>query len=102
MSNDQKFFKVKMTKKESNHKNLRTDEIEGYTSNLPASGENFILLSKGLEQGVRIIRTTPVTETVDDIFKTRNSTYRFEILERDVSSAIVESYLYDLSDPSVN
>lgn len=102
MTTDQKFFKVKMTRKESNHKNLRTDEIIGYTSSLPTTGENFILLSKGLEEGVRIVRTTPITDLEVNIFKTRNSTYSYEILEENVESNIVENYLYNLSDPSVN
>jgi hypothetical protein len=102
MNTDQKFFKVKMSRIESSHQNLRTDEIEGYASSLPLVGENFILLSKGLEVGVRVVRTTPVTELRDSSFKTQNSTYGFEVIEENVEASIVENYLYNLSDPSVN
>jgi hypothetical protein len=102
MNADQKFFKLKMVRKESNHKNLRTDEIEGYCASLPLLGDNFILLSKGLEQGVRVVRTTPVTHIEENSFSTVNSVYSFDILQENVDASVVENYLYNLSDPSVN
>jgi hypothetical protein len=102
MNDMQKFFKVKMVKKESNHNNLRTNEIEGFSNKLPFVGENFILLSKGLEQGVRVVRTTSVTELEGNTFKTLNSIYIFDVLEENIEASVVENYLYNLSDPSVN
>lgn len=90
-----KLYKVKLTKVRSTHTKLRTDEVEGGTSDLPQIGENFVLLGQGLEFGSRIITTTEV-KSVEKIkneymFSTLNSTYKLEVLaEINSDNVIVE------------
>jgi hypothetical protein len=82
-------YGVKLTKIESNHKNLRTDTVEGVTEMLPTVGESFILIGKPLTEGA-IFRTVFTTEIQfvermgnEIMFKTRNSTYKVEIITED-------------------
>lgn len=76
---------VKLVKINSNHKSLRTDEIEGVTEKMPEVGSSFILLAPPLESGdVRAVVTTPV-ETVKFTgqtyeFRTKNSEYELILL----------------------
>ena len=75
-------MKVRLTKIQSNHTNLRTDVIEGECFNPPKLGRIFSMWSEGLEDksAVRNITTTPVVEIDGEIFKTANSTYKIEKL----------------------
>lgn len=81
-----KAFKVILTKIESNHNNLRTNEVDGLTLEIPEKDKSFHMTSTPLTEGasIRSITTTPVKE-VDKItenlytFKTLNSTYSLEI-----------------------
>lgn len=75
--------KVTLFKLKSNHKNLRTETIEGETPALPQVGQEFNLTGEGLEFGSRFVRTTAILEMaqVGDsiLFKTQNSTYALMI-----------------------
>lgn len=78
---------VKLTRLESNHQKLRTDEVVGYTHELPELNQVFQMTAPPLSEGlVRIIHTTPVLvlERKPDgktyLFTTRNSKYKLEIL----------------------
>jgi hypothetical protein len=93
LKNVENFYKVKITKKNSNHKNLRTDEIEGFCHELPKLDCNFVMFSEGLEMGVRIIKTTAIKDINGDEFKTENSTYVIEVSEDKVSLDEVEKFL---------
>ena len=79
--------KVKLTKIESNHNNLRTDIIEGITLELPEVGKSFVLAGKPLTPGtdIRLVTTTEIknVEKIDNEykFKTLNSTYKLEVLD---------------------
>jgi hypothetical protein len=75
-----KVLYVTLKKIESNHNNLRTDEVTGITHNLPEVGERFFMYAEALEEGdVRHIYTSPIKEVreVDNeiVFKTENSVY---------------------------
>lgn len=78
-------YNVLLTKIESTHKNLRTDEVYGVCEKLPKKGEGFRMYSQGLwiKDGVRLVTTSPVGTVLRDgdvmHFKTENSTYRLEI-----------------------
>ena len=87
------FFKVKITKSQSNHNNVRTNEITGFAYAKPQEGEPFCMFSEGLEMGVRIIKTTPIISMGEGTFTTQNSTYGFEVLEESIEPSKVEDYL---------
>ena len=82
-----KTYHVVLTKVESNHNNLRTNEIEGHTLYLPDVGQGFNLVGESLTPGLshRMINTTEV-KSVESIgqdeylFKTLNSTYKLKVL----------------------
>ena len=75
-------MKVKLTKIESTHSNLRTDTVEGMCTNLPEVGMSFVLWSEPLTTGhhYRQVATSPV-QSVEVLsadvlrFKTLNSIY---------------------------
>jgi hypothetical protein len=81
----------KLIKLESTHSNLRTTEVEGIAPQIPQVGESFMLVGKALDPSAgnaRLIHTTPVKEIIDEmaesfIFKTENSTYRFELMKEE-------------------
>ncbi len=77
-------YRVRLTKIQSNHTNLRTDVIEGETEKLPKKGGSFQMSSKGLEYGIRVVTTTEIqfVEKMDDNyrFNTLNSIYQLEVL----------------------
>lgn len=81
-----KTYNVKLIKVRSNHSNVRTDEIEGVTADLPEAGKPFVLVGESLafEGGGRIIQTTTIekVEQLGDeyLFHTANSTYKLEVL----------------------
>ena len=53
---------VVLTRLQSSHQNLRSDEIEGTAPSLPQVGKNFILFGDPLAKGAiaRLVATTPV------------------------------------------
>jgi hypothetical protein len=80
-------YKVKLTKIQSAHDNVRTKVIVGDTNFLPELHHHFLMYAEPLEEkeaNVRIIRTTPVTsiQKADGKYKftTRNSEYELELL----------------------
>lgn len=86
-------MKVKLIRLESDHRNLRTDEVIGECDFLPILGMNFIMTSEPLDKSsgatCRLIQTSQImlvhrdNNTID--FNTQNSMYRLEILdEQDV------------------
>ncbi len=82
-----KMFKALLTKVESNHTNLRTNEMEGLTADLPEVGKEFLIFGKSLTEGLstRMIHTTVIKEieknSEDEMtFKTQNSTYKLKVL----------------------
>ena len=82
-----KTYRVILTKMESNHNNLRTNEIEGDALFLPDVGKNFSVVGASLTPGLshRLIQTTEVksvesTGENEFLFKTQNSTYKLQVL----------------------
>ena len=83
-------YNARLTKIESNHKNLRTNSMEGEISDLPKVGFPLIIVNdKPLDTSggadSRIIWTTNIVEVNKKSdneyeFTTRNSTYKLEIL----------------------
>ena len=84
-------YPVRLKKIESNHQNLRTNQIVGWAPNLPTEGEQFFMYGKSLEipDGTRYIRTTKIQKVQDILtgkvpeilFYTLNSTYALEIID---------------------
>lgn len=75
-------MKVRLTKIESSHNNLRTDIVEGDLLYWPGVGESIIVTAKPLvEGGMRLVRTSPVSKIEGDLFHTLNSVYRLERLD---------------------
>jgi len=68
-------YKCTLIKIESNHNNLRTNEMEGVCTDLPEVGKRFLIFGEGLEFGHRVITTTRVQEVEGHVFRTKNSTY---------------------------
>jgi hypothetical protein len=71
---------VTLKRIESNHSNLRTDEVSGIAHSLPTVGKRFFMYAEALEEGdVRYINTSAVqdVQSVEDeiVFKTENSLY---------------------------
>ena len=81
-------YKVLLKKIESNHNNLRTNEVEGYTLTLPKEGTSLVLTGESLTPGMtaRLVHTTEIKEVQktnekEFLFKTQNSTYQLTVLE---------------------
>ena len=91
-------LRVKLTKIESTHTNLRTNEMEGRTGSIPEVGHDIRIFGEGIEFGMRMIHTTEVKESTFDketkifTFKTQNSTYSLEVLDKDMSDEEIFSY----------
>ena len=84
-------YQVILKKIESNHTNLRTNEIEGRTLSLPEISKNFVLVGESLTPGLdaRVVTTTEIKSIEQSgkkyTFKTLNSTYELEVLaEEDI------------------
>ncbi len=77
---DPKMINIKLTKLSTNPNKLRTNEVIGNTCAMPRIGDRFIMYAEGLEEGIRCVDTSPVTEIQGLIFKTENSTYKLELL----------------------
>lgn len=84
-----KIYKVRLTKVESNHNNIRTNSMEGETTELPVPGENFVIVGDPINPmaDVRCITTSEIqlVEKTDSLytFKTLNSTYQLEVLSEE-------------------
>jgi len=81
-------MKGRLTKIQSTHSNIRTKHIVGESIGLPLVGDSFVMTSEPLTEGtdVRIVATTTVHEVTKlernlYEFKTRNSTYQWEVLQ---------------------
>jgi hypothetical protein len=76
--------RVRLTKLESTHNNLRTDVVEGILLSPLHLGYPIYVecepLNK-LDDYRRCVTTTPIVSIEGDIYKTKNSTYRIEVLE---------------------
>lgn len=90
-----KLYKCRLTRIESIHNNLRTDEIVGLTEKLPTKGEPFTIESDALFpvphisqlDQYRLISTTVVLDINfqnknELLFRTANSKYFLEVLAR--------------------
>lgn len=82
---------VVLTRLQSSHQNLRSDEIEGTAPSLPQVGKNFILFGDPLAKGAiaRLVATTPVKRIEPDPdngsmeFWTANSHYGLQVVDMD-------------------
>jgi hypothetical protein len=81
-------MKGKLTRVNSSHKRLRTDEVVGDFEDLPCEGYCFEMSAPPLDpkMDIRWIVTSPVQKIeLDDgkmyRFATENSTYKLEVLE---------------------
>lgn len=72
--------KVKLTRIESNHDNLRTSVIRGTLLNPVGLGECILLLADPIDwiNGPRAICTTEVLDIQGDLHYTKNSIYKIE------------------------
>jgi hypothetical protein len=84
-------MKVKLTKLESNHKNLRTESIVGEAALIPTAGLCFRVVGKSLTAGLthRLVTTSEVQSVYEHsnnkyIFHTLNSKYELEVLPNGV------------------
>lgn len=82
-------MKVKLTKIESNHQNLRSKEIIGNAPFKPQIGNHFVMYAESLTPGLdmRQIVTTEITGVSTEgkitTFSTQNSIYTVEDLDGD-------------------
>lgn len=76
-------YTIRLFKIKSNHKNVRTDIVEGVCRELPQIGTDFLMSGPGLKFGTRLVQTTPIKALarVGDsiLFETNNSTYAISI-----------------------
>jgi hypothetical protein len=82
-------LEVILSRLESVHENLRTDEVEGRTHSLPEIGKSFSLTGKSLTEGctaravitteVKRIRLHPEEGSLE--FWTENSHYGLQVLD---------------------
>ena len=84
--------RCRLTRLVSAHRNLRTNEIEGSCDFKPEAGQPFSMIAAPLNSGYsfRAIQTTEVLEVLEEgqviKFKTVNSDYKWEPVERALSS----------------
>lgn len=82
-----KRYQVILEKICSTHDNLRTNTVEGFTTELPKKGDYFSIVGESLTPGLmaRVVTTTEVqsVEVMGDEyqFTTMNSTYRLKVLK---------------------
>lgn len=82
-----KMKKVQFTRIESNHQNLRTNEMLGRAPEMPEVGKELYLFGESLTNymGTRLIRTTEIKDVQlkDGVYRftTQNSTYEMKVLE---------------------
>lgn len=97
---EKKPLNAKITKIVSTHNNLRTNDMVGVTPQIPEVGKFFSIFGESLsfKGGMRAITTTLVQESNFDsatktfTFKTENSTYTLEILDKDLSDEQIMAY----------
>ena len=85
----------RLTRINSVHRNLRTDEVEGDCFGRPVEGVPFNMTGAPLDPDstIRIVQTTDVIETISSQdglsieFKTQNSTYLWEHFSTDLDSS---------------
>jgi len=80
-------YEVRLVKIQSNHNNLRTNEIVGKCMELPEVGKTFLMTAPPLEEGnLRIVLTTEIKECSflkeesKYLFQTQNSKYELHLL----------------------
>ena len=75
-------IKIRMTRLDSNHENLRTPFVEGYSYCPLEVGSEIMITAQPLDDNfdVRCIRTTKVKKIEGDLYYTSNSIYRIEVL----------------------
>lgn len=91
---------VKLTKIESTHSKMRTSEMVGKTGSIPQVGFDIKVFGESLTDSLafRAIHTTEIKEVTYDtktkifIFKTQNSTYQLEVLDKDRTDEDIMSY----------
>lgn len=78
---------IVLKKIESNHDNLRTDEVTGFTVEMPKIGHSFTMFAKSLDgdsSAYRHIRTSEVISAVESgdetVFRTHNSIYSIKVI----------------------
>lgn len=79
-------IKVRLRKITSTHNNLRTNEINGFTSTMPEIGRPFVIYNYEpleLDDGARYVITSLVVAVEGNTFRTMNSTYELHVLEGD-------------------
>lgn len=81
-------MKMRLTRLQSNHNNLRTDTIVGEAVGIPMVGSNFVMVADALVEGhdYRLVTTTLIKAVMQPEekvyeFATANSSYRVEVLE---------------------
>ena len=81
-------YKVKIEKISNNPNKFRTSSMEGLAPRLPTTGESFIVLGEGLNEGIRTFNTSMVKDfsrsqeesyTVYQV-QTLNSIYKVTVL----------------------
>lgn len=85
-----------LTRIESIHSNLRTDEVFGETKDLPMIGKSFVMSADPINENafIRVIETSPVkevrhhTEEGSLEFWTNNSHYGLQILDMGTSKGV--------------
>jgi hypothetical protein len=70
-------LEVKLTRIQSTNDNLRTPSVEGVAQEIPRVDSRFLMFSKGLEFGTRLVCTTEVKEVVLIDSTELTDTYRF-------------------------
>ena len=100
------YFLVKLVKLTSDHKNLKTKRVVGYTEHLPKLKEPFIIFTKGLKEGLRMIKTSNVDNILNysndkylKTIKTEFSTYDLYVLEENVPIKEVEEFFKEYLEP---
>jgi hypothetical protein len=80
--------KVRLTRLDSNHQNLRTPTVEGLLHSALEVGEEIWITAEPLDKSldVRAIRTTPIERIDGDIYHTANSIYRIELLGKEIAT----------------
>lgn len=73
-------IRVRLTRIDSNHDNLRTVAIDGWLHTKLEVGSHILLLAEPLDGAfaVRYVRTTEIESIEGDNYRTANSTYRIE------------------------
>lgn len=85
-SSSERYGRVRLTRLQSSHENMRTDHVDGVLIKGPRRGSVMVLLGAGLEEGTtRVLRTSKILEfswkdARTCVVKTVNSLYKLELL----------------------